>query len=70
MGRVWFPPREHGQPHVYVWCPEGTVVIQIEPVIRVLRASANVKGATVREIRGVVASRVGECITAWRKHHG
>src|SRR5688572_15177505 len=67
---VWFPPREHGGPHVHVWCPEGRVVIQLVPVIRVLKVAADIKRATVREILEAVADRVDECIAEWRKHHG
>lgn len=66
--KVLLPPREHGPSHVHVRCPDGTVIVDLEPV-RLREVYGPVKAATVREILHAVAERHDECLTAWSRHH-
>ena len=68
--RVLLPPREHGPAHVHVWCPEGAVVIELEPVVWIREIHGNVKGSTLRAIVDAVTERRDDCLDAWRRYHG
>jgi hypothetical protein len=68
--RVLLPPREHGPAHVHVRCPDGIVIVGLDPAVELREIHGDVKQATVREILEAIAERQDECIAAWRKYHG
>ena len=66
---VLLPPREHGPAHVHVRCPEGFMVVQLEPSL-LIREAQGVKTSTAREILSAIEARYDECLAAWRRYHG
>ena len=68
--RVLLPPREHGPAHVHVECPDGVVVVTLEPRIGIRELYGKVKPNTVRDVLTAIHDRYDECIAGWRKYHG
>jgi hypothetical protein len=55
---------------VHVRCPDGVVIVELDPVPTLREIHGDVKPAIVRAILESIAERQDECIAAWRKYHG
>jgi hypothetical protein len=69
---IYFPPTEHGPPHVHVSKAGGSAVIML-PVghkrIEV-RESYGMSPANVRKVVAIVEANADLLIVEWRKIHG